>query len=91
MKKMRIDHVDAIARASAYVTPALDKISGRHQKESIENDLLRLAEVKKFLLYHLYNPGLPINVDEDPDSPQTETLLAMEPQDNGSKSTDLAW
>lgn len=75
MLKPTIDHVSAIARAEGDVIKSIVANMSPHHRKAIEDDMERLAEVKKYILDTIYHPGLPI---------LTESL--KEPGDNGHES-----
>lgn len=69
MSKLNLNHVAAISRAEMYMQPAIVPNMSPYHRKAIEDDLTRLAEVKKFLLKTIYGPGLPLTreVSEEPE------------------------
>lgn len=59
MKKMTHKHVCSISHAELFLTKAFSGNPEPQFKREIQQDLDRLDDVKKFLLYTLYNPELP--------------------------------
>lgn len=60
MRNLTVEHVWAIVRAEHALYPSLVPNMPARHREQIENDLERLAEVKKYILSLIYAPNLPI-------------------------------
>jgi len=74
MRKITLDHISAISHAETYIQPAIIQNMSPHHRKSIEDDLTRLSEVKRFLLRTMYEPGLPMTTiipDPEPDDGDT--------------------
>ena len=65
MKAMTLDHVGAIEHARFFMHPHIVPNMIPRVRQEIEDDLLRLKEVKIFLLRQLYEPGLPMPRTKD--------------------------
>lgn len=63
MRKLNLDHVAAISRAEGAIHPTIIQNMSPHHRLQIENDLTRLADIKKFILKALYEPGLPLTTE----------------------------
>lgn len=59
MTKLTLDHVSALCRAEGYLHAAITPNMSPNHRKCIEDDLTRLAEVKKHILRYIYEPGLP--------------------------------
>lgn len=53
MIKVNMGHVDAIVRAEFYVNGAMAKVPEPRMRKQLEDDLLRLAELKLYLIQTL--------------------------------------
>lgn len=63
MLKLTIDHVASVTLAQrCIISGIVPNMSPRHRQE-LEDDLERLKDVKKFILDLIYNPGLPLQIE----------------------------
>lgn len=69
MKQPTQVHIDAIAHAQLFLEPAIDKQPEPRFRRAIERDIELLAEVKKMLIWLMYNPSLPFDKSEDLEKP----------------------
>lgn len=61
MTSLNLDHVSSITHAERYIQIAIvPNMSPRHRQE-LEDDLVRLTDVKKHILEYLYEPCLPVD------------------------------
>lgn len=66
MIKVCMKHVDAVCHAEFFVEAATTKVPVPDMRKQLEDDLLRLAELKLFIIAHMTQmPGL---FDKDDDS-----------------------
>lgn len=54
MLKLTYDHVTALEHAALYILGEIDRQSGQRSRRSLEDDILRLKELKKHVLFGLY-------------------------------------
>ncbi len=59
MKKVTHKHVEAISHGKLFLNKAFATNPEPRFKRAIEEDLELLDEVKTYLLWAMYNPGLP--------------------------------
>ena len=55
MLKLTYDHVTALEHAALYILGEIDRQSGQRSRRSLEDDILRLKELKQFALFMMYN------------------------------------
>lgn len=87
MKRLNMSHLSALARSEHFIRAAISRITSDSHRHSIERDLMRIAEVKKFILFHIQNPGLPIITDPDPNVGPCETVKLLESSSDGNSSS----
>lgn len=71
MVKLCQEHMDAICHAELFLESATEKVQSRKMLAVLENDKLRLAELKLYILTSMSQPNLlfpePGNNGEKPD------------------------
>lgn len=77
MKRLNLDHVSSISHAEQSMLGDIVSPMSPVLRKSIEDDIERLTEVKRFILKALYQPGLPFTVAipeaPDPDGDSSPT------------------
>lgn len=63
MIKVKMEHVNAVVHAELFVDAAIEKAASKRIQHSLENDLLRLAELKFILIQKLTGTGDLFNGD----------------------------
>lgn len=61
MTKLSMEHVNAICHAELFVDAACGKIPEPRLRRSLETDLLRLTELKLYIIEKMVNPQLPFD------------------------------
>lgn len=82
VKRLTLDHVSAISHAEQAMIPAIVPSMSPVHRKSIEDDIERLTEVKRFVLQTLYQPGLPFNT-EIPEHPDPDGNASPAKPDRG--------
>ncbi len=70
--KLSMEHVNAICHAEFFTDAAISKLDGNRMRKTIENDMMRLAELKLFIIQQMTN---------------AQKLFPVEVKDNGHKDT----
>lgn len=55
MLKLKYDHVIALEHAALYILQEIDRQTGQRSRRSLEDDIERLKELQKHVLFILYN------------------------------------
>jgi len=77
MKILTLDHVAALSHASRDMESTItNNMEARHRR-AIDDDIIRLADVRRWILKTIYEPGLPLQ----PDVPEKD-------ETNGSKNNE---
>ena len=63
MRKLTIEHVTSISHLEQYIFPHLLPNMPPRQRQEIEDDLERLAQIKNYILSLIYEPILPLAVE----------------------------
>lgn len=63
VKRITLKHIDSISHAETFIFGGVTQTTEARLRREIEADLERLADVKRFLLRTLYEPGLPITTE----------------------------
>lgn len=68
MKRLTLEHVDSLSRGEQSLMSGITASMSSRHRQSIENDIERLSEVKRYILTVMYQPGLPFttNIPEHP-------------------------
>lgn len=82
MRKMTQKDVAAISHAEQYIWPTIKPSMPARQRQEIEDDLERLAQIKRWLLGAIYSPGLPL-VNEIPEIEVTDGYTTKNPDPGG--------
>lgn len=80
MKKLTLEHAEAITIAKAKMQDKADLSATARCRQTIERQVSLLNEVKWWVLNSIYNPGLPF----DDEQPHGTFELRDPPQDNGT-------
>lgn len=59
MVKLTVEHVTSLSHLEQYVFPHIVPNMTPRQREEIENDLERVAQLKSYILCQVYVPTLP--------------------------------
>lgn len=59
MLKLTLEHVAAVSRAERDMQTFVVPNMSPHYRKFIEDDIERLAQIKRYLLKAIYEPGLP--------------------------------
>ncbi len=64
MTKMTLKYLDTLTRAETNVLQSMSPKNSSHVRRELDDDLIRLAALKRFVLQTIYEPGLPVtNID----------------------------
>ena len=70
MVKMTQVHIDAICHAELFFDPIFAKLESPRLRKHLEDDLLRLAEIKLYIMTIMAKgPQFPSMKDDEPDDP----------------------
>lgn len=84
MKKLTLEHSEAVSAAKGQMIRLLDRDAPARWKELIENQIVLLGDVYWWVLHTIYNPGLPF----DEKQMHGTFELKDKPQDDGTAAKE---